>query len=291
VIGMTATLTKPDPPTPKSKAKKRKKTKLPLAARADKYKLYQQSVQEPECEVEFFDQAFKDAYDRTPRVLREDFCGTFAVCCEWAKAGKDRVATGIDLDPEPVAWGRAHNLANLAEEQQSRVTLHLEDVRGKAKTKADVLAAQNFSFWIFKTRDALREYFRFACDNLADEGIIVTDMMGGSECWDEEQRDVRKIKRFKYIWEQKRFDPISHDCLFHIHFKFKDGSKLEKVFTYEWRFWTLPEVCELMREAGFSQTQIYWEGVDEGGDGNGEWGRVDSAPAEPCWIAYIVGVK
>src|SRR5690606_14232288 len=121
--------------------------------------------------------------------------------------------------------------------------------RSNGSVKADVLAAQNFSFWIFKTRDALRDYFKYACDNLAERGILVADMMGGSECWEEEHRDVRKIKDFKYVWEQARINPITHEALFHIHFKFKDGSKLERAFSYDWRFWTLPEVCELLKEA------------------------------------------
>ena len=63
-------------------AKKKRKT---LASTADKYKCYLASVQSPEHEIEFFDQAFKDEFGRKPKTLREDFCGTFAVCCEWVK--------------------------------------------------------------------------------------------------------------------------------------------------------------------------------------------------------------
>jgi len=73
-----------------------------LASQADKYTLYQQAVQEPDHEVEFFDRVYRARHKRLPKVLREDFCGTFAVCCEWVKK-PGRVAIGVDLDPEPPA--------------------------------------------------------------------------------------------------------------------------------------------------------------------------------------------
>jgi len=272
----------------KNKGKKSKKTK---ASTADKYVLYQKSVQEPDVEVEFFSRAFKREFDRPAKLLREDFCGTFAICCEWIKSKKDRRAIGVDLDPEPLNWGRKNNLAKVDEASQQRVKLLQDDVRVVSGDKADVLSAQNFSFWIFKTRKEVLEYFKAAYSNMADESVMVLDMMGGPECMDEEQTDVRSYKGFKYEWEQARFDPISHDCKFHIHFAFKDGSRLDKAFTYEWRFWSIPEVRELLEEAGFARADVYWEGTDEDGEGNGIYRRREHAPSDACWIAYIVAVK
>jgi len=270
---------------------KKKKRKPPLAARADKYKLYGASVQEPDHEVAFFDQAYKEALGGKPRVLREDFCGTFAVCCEWVKLGRDREAYGVDLDPEPLDWGRANNLAPLKPQQRQRVRLVQDDVRSNGTPKADVLAAQNFSFFIFKTRDALRKYFQHAYDNIASKGIMILDMLGGWECWADNQKDVRKMKGFTYIWDQARINPITHEATFHIHFKFKDGSRLKQAFTYDWRFWTMPEVSELLREVGFRELYYYWEEEDEDGEETGEWQRVTEPRSDPCWLAYIVAVK
>ena len=54
-----------------------RKQRRSMAEKADKYKCYLKSVQSPEHEVEFFDQAFKDEFRRKPTTLREDFCGTF----------------------------------------------------------------------------------------------------------------------------------------------------------------------------------------------------------------------
>ena len=247
--------------------KSKKKTR---ADKADKYVCYQKSVQSPEHEVEFFDFAFKDFFGRRPSTLREDFCGTFAVCCEWVKAGQKRTAVGVDLDPEPLEWGRENNLAKLSKTQQSRVRLLQDDVRKSSRPQVDVLAAQNFSFWIFKTRAEVVEYFRVARANLAKEGIMVMDMMGGSECFVEDLVDKRTIKKgkngFKYLWKQERFNPVNHDAEFSISFRFSDGSKLKRAFVYQWRFWSIPEVQEMLEEAGFSESHVYWEEVDDDGE-------------------------
>jgi hypothetical protein len=274
---------------PKHKTKRRKHN---IAATADKYVYYQRSVQEPGHEVGFFLRAYRDAYHAKPTLLREDFCGTFAVCCEWVKAGSDHQAVGVDLDPEPLTWGRDHNLAKLDQEEQSRVKLLQQDVRDVTAPKADVLAAENFSYWIFKTRAELVTYFQAARANLKAKGVFVLDLMGGGSIMKEDQRDIKKYKGFKYIWEQVRFDPITHACKFHIHFKFKDGSKLEKAFTYDWRMWTVPELCELILEAGFKKAEVYWEGTDEKtGEGDSDFKRRKNVTPDDCWIAYVVGVK
>ena len=273
-----------------SQGKKKGKDKPTLAERADKYELYQKAVQDPGHEVEFFDKVYRSFHKRTPKVLREDFCGTFAVCCEWAKK-RGRTAMGVDLDPEPLAWGIEHNLAQLPDAARQRVTLVQDDVRSVSKTKADILAAQNFSFWIFKTRDEVREYFKTAYQNLADGGLMVIDMMGGPECYEENREDVRNYGKFDYVWEQARIDPITHDGSWYIHFRFKDGSQLKRAFEYHWRFWTIPEVRELLAEAGFKANYVYWEGTDEDGEGDGNWKKTESAANDPSWIAYIVAQK
>lgn len=264
-----------------------------LAQTADKYDLYLRSVQEPDHEVKMFQRFFKDAFGRPATHLREDFCGTFAICCEWVKNNPERRAVGVDLDPEPLAWGRKHHYAALKPEAQKRVTLLQEDVL-KAKTeKVDVVAAQNFSFWIFKTRDLVRGYFQAVHKALRPEGILVMDMMGGPKCHEDEYEETRNITGgFKYVWEHASFDPITHDALFHIHFRFKDGSELEKAFTYDWRLWTLPEVRELLHEAGFSKVDVYWEDTDRKTNrGNGHYRKRDSAPADLAWIAYVVAQR
>ncbi|TWT83988.1 hypothetical protein CA13_54620 [Planctomycetes bacterium CA13] len=277
------------------KTKKKQKSKPTMAELADKFDCYQKSVQTPEHEVEFFEKAFHDVYKKKPYSLREDFCGTFAICCDWVTSDSMRTAVGVDLCSETIAWGREHNLAKLDQAQQSRVKLLEQDVRKRNRPQVDVLAAQNFSFWLFKTRDEVIDYFTIARSNLKAEGIMVMDMMGGGECYTEELVEKRTIKKgkkgFRYDWEQASFNPISGDASFYIHFKFNDGSKLKRAFEYHWRFWTIPEVREMLAEAGFSESHVYWEIEDDDDEEETRWERRESAGSDPSWICYIVAVK
>ncbi len=266
-----------------------------MAETADKFKCYQLSVQSPEHEVEFFEQAFRDEFDRKPMSLREDFCGTFAICCEWAKSNTRRTAIGVDLCEETLEWGQANNWSKLTGKQQSRVQWLQQDVRKRNRPQVDVLAAQNFSFWIFKSRREVVDYFKAARANLKKEGVLIMDMMGGGACYDEGKKDKRVIRKgkngFKYLWEQASFNPVNHDACFHISFRFADGSRLKHAFTYEWRFWSIPEVREMLEEAGFQGSYTYWEKEDDDGEGNGEWERSETAESHPSWIAYLVAIK
>lgn len=276
-------------------AKKQKTKRKTMADTADKFDCYQQSVQAPDHEVDMFDQFYKEQFDRQPLTLREDFCGTFAVCCEWVKSNDKRQAWGIDLCPETLEWGRLNNLAELKAVQAERVKVLEQDVRDGNTPTVDVLAAQNFSFWIFRTRKEVIEYFRKAYENLNDDGIIVMDMMGGRECYNDTITDKRTIVKgkngFKYHWQQAYFNPVTADCSFYIHFKFGDGSKMKKAFEYHWRFWTVPEVREMLAEAGFSSSIVYIEQEDEDGEDSGEWVPVEEAPNNESWLCYICGVK
>ena len=273
-------------------SKSKKKT---LAEKADKFICYQKSVQSADHEVEFFERAYKDFFRRKPVTLREDFCGTFSVCCEWVKSNSKRSAVGVDLCPETLQWGRDNNLAKLTDGQQSRIRLLEQDVRRRNRPQVDVLAAQNFSFWIFKTRPEVLKYFRAARANMGPESIMVLDMMGGGDCYNEGQVDKRKVKKgkkgFKYHWRQVSYNPITHDASFSISFAFKDGSKIKDAFEYHWRFWTIAEVRELLAEAGFSSSHVYWEKEDEDEEDTNEWEQVDDAESSPVWICYIVAVK
>ncbi len=274
------------------KSKKKTKKLKGKAAGADKYALYLKAVQAPDVDVQFFLKTFEALRGRPAHTLREDFCGTAAVCCEWVKTDAKRLAYGVDLDPEPLAWGKKNTLSKLEDEERERITLIEGDVRDGHVPPVDLIAAQNFSFNVFKTRDALRAYFEAAREHLGKDGVFVLDVMGGSQAFVEEFEEEREIGKNVYIWEQERFDPITHDCVMHIHFRFKDGSKLERAFTYEWRLWTLPELREVLAEAGFASSTVYWEGTDdETGEGNGEYSPTESAESDPSWIAYLVASK
>ena len=147
------------------------------------------------------------------------------------------------------------------------------------------------SYWIFKTRDLLRQYFQNVYDGLLDDGLFMLDAFGGPDVH-REMRARTKLKRFTYIWDQKGYNPITGDMLCHIHFSFPDGSKIKNAFTYDLRLWTLPEIRELLLEAGFQRATVYWEGTDEETEeGNGEFTPTEEGDADATFLVYIVAEK
>lgn len=277
------------------------KHKKKMADGADKYALYRLSVQDPEHEVDEFVRFYKDAYGRAPTTLREDFCAAAAVCCEWVKLGRNHTAVGVDLDPEPLRYGQKHYLSALDEEQRSRVSLQEQDVMD-CRSKAELIAAQNYSFFIFKTRDLVRKYFSAVHKSLEKEGIFVLDMLGGGAMYDEDTEESRSVARptradkeknppFRYVWQEESFNPITADVLFHIHFRFPDGSELKKAFSYDWRLWTLPEIRELLAEAGFSDVRVYWETLDKNGAPSNNYRIMTKGRPDQAWLAYVVALK
>ncbi len=270
---------------------KGKSTKLTMAQQADRHVLYEKSVQDTAGEYEFVSETFQQLRDRAAINIREDFCGTANMCCEWVRRGDDHTAIGVDIDPEVLAWGREHNVAELRPGAQMRLTLMQEDVCTVKTAPVDAVLAMNFSYQLFKTRDALGNYFRSARAALVDDGILFMDMFGGYEAF-QELKEKRKCKGFKYVWDQASYNPVNGDLLCHIHFEFRDGSKIKQAFTYDWRLWTLPEIRELLHEAGYAKVSIYWEGIDdETGEGNGEYEPVTVGEADAGWICFIVAEK
>ena len=220
----------------------------------------------------------------------ETLVNNYGIKQEVANSVLDAVKSG------PRSSSRQRFLADvLSDDQKKRVRLLEQDVRKKNRPQVDVLAAQNFSFWIFKTRAEVIDYFKMARANIKSDGIMVMDMMGGGDCQIEGHVDKRVIKKgkrgFRYYWKQDSYNPINHDASFSISFKFKDGSWIKRAFEYHWRFWSIAEVREMLAEAGFKESHVYWETEDEDGEDTGEFERRDSVPSAPCWIAYIVAVR
>lgn len=260
---------------------------MSLARRADKYECYQQSVQEPDADVPFIERIYRRQYGRVPRSMREDFCGTAAFACAWVARHRDNVAFGIDLDPEPLDWGRQHNVAALPPEQSSRVKLIEGDVLDVGHEPVDVTVAFNFSYFLFRTRESLGHYFRCARATLGSEGMLVLDAYGGGDA-QRTQTERRRQSGFTYVWEQHSFDPIHNHGVNYIHFDFPDGSRMRRAFSYDWRIWSIPEIRELLLEAGFGRVDVYWEGTDrKTSEPNGIFRLREHAQDDPAWVAYI----
>lgn len=269
-----------------------------MAETADRHVMYQAAVQAVDVEVEFLDKIFRDLRGRTALSFKEDFCGTALLSVEWCKSNPERTAIGVDIDLETLQWGEQHNLHPAGSEVIRRVTLLQKDVREVTEPKVDITCAFNFSFCIFKTRESLREYFVSAREGLKEDGMLVLDMFGGTECMDvlEEETELDEVKG-TYIWEHASFNPVTNEILCHIHFKFPDKSRMDKAFTYDWRLWSLPELTELLNEAGYSKVRVYWEKFENQDDDDdylestGEFYEVTEVDNQESWHTYIVAEK
>ncbi len=272
---------------------------------ADRHDLYQRAVQCVEAEIDFVDRVYTSIRKKKAVWLREDFCGTANTSCEWVRRRAGNRAVGLDLHAPTLAWGIEHNLSQLTDEQRTRLELRQEDVLlagpdaegDGAKPKGyDVVLAMNFSYWCFKERAVLLAYFKAVRESLGKDGVFFLDIFGGSDSMKEIQ-EPRKIAArpgggygspsFTYVWDHYRYDPVSGDMTCYIHFRFGDGSEMKRAFKYDWRLWTIPEVLDVLADAGFGRRTVYWEGTDKKGKGTGIFRPAKKGEACQSFIAYI----
>ena len=262
-----------------------------MAERADRHALYEAAVQCVEHEIDFVDTEFKRLRGYRAKRLREDFCGTANTSCEWVRRRPANQAVGVDLDSEVLAWGKAHHVAGLTLSQRRRLTLIKGNVAKVVAEPVQIVLAMNFSYWLFRERAQVRAYFKRVRANLADDGVFFLDCFGGYESF-QVLKEHTEHKRFTYTWEHASYNPINGDFTCYIHFSFPDGSRLKRAFTYEWRLWTLPEIREILCEAGFSRTTVYWQGWDEKEEtGSGDFAPLEVADPDAGWICYIAAEK
>ena len=87
---------------------------------------------------------------------------------------------------------------------------------------------------------------------------------------------------FTYFFEQEGFDPVTHEALFHVHFQRNGESKRRRVFTYDWRIWTVPELRDALLEAGFASVRTYLGELLHLTDHHEDKSR---------WTAFVVGLS
>ncbi len=289
-----------------------KKTRSPrvkrptMAEQADIHDLYQRSVQSPEADCELFTGFYKALRGKTPKVLREDFCGTALLSTTWCLGDPQRRAIGVDLHGPTLEWGRTHNIAPNAKKLGNRLTLVQGDVlEVEGLAKADLIAALNFSFCVFKQRAVLRRYFERAHAGLGKDGLLILELFGGTKAIDLD-KEVRDLDDWVYIWEQESFNPITNEILCHIHFEFEDDSEIQRAFTYDWRLWSIPELRDLLEEVGFARVRVYWEKVEEEAEdddddddddddrmlhGTGEYEEITEVEQQDSWLVYLVAER
>ncbi|MCZ6799083.1 MAG: class I SAM-dependent methyltransferase, partial [Nitrospirae bacterium] len=264
---------------------------------ADPYDLYQKSVQSPDNDMNFLADYFKKYTGKALRHFREDFCGTAYLSSYFVTQHATNHALGVDLDWPTLNWGIKHNVSPLTPDQQQRISLVNANVLDIQQPSAQMIVALNFSYMIFHDRPTLLQYLTNAKDSLQSGGVLVLDIWGGSESQvlQEEQREIENsededIGDFIFTWDQDTFDPFTHLYTTRMHFSFADGSELRNAFVYDWRLWTIPEVTELMTDAGFHDIHVLWEGTDpDTQEGTAIYDRTEKGDADLAWIAYIVG--
>lgn len=266
-------------------------TKRKFTPKTDIHLLYQAAVQSPDIDVPFFDRHYKKIMGgKAARIFREDFCGTAHLSCEWVRQDPDRRAIGVDLHGPTLQWGKKHNLSKLEPEALKRIELIKANVLHVQKPKADIIAALNFSYSVFKKRTEMLAYVRNAHRSLSKDGVFFMDAWGGSETQTVQQDRKRLRGGATYVWDQVSFDPITYHTDCRIHFEFPNGRTLRNAFTYDWRLWTLPELRDMMEEVGFTDIHILWETTNrKTGGGTGIFRRMETASADRSWIAYIIG--
>jgi hypothetical protein len=232
------------------------------SAELDKYALYERCVQDPPRMASFL----YAVHGGEPRIMREDFCGSGGVCRAWAGMkppgdSKGQLnAIGVDLDGEPL--GRLRGIRN--------VKAVRADVLG-CDLGADIISATNFPLGYWYTRRDLLRYLKLTRKRLTAGGIFVCDTYGGATAFTRGTlvRDLRTEDglRIRYTWEQREADPTTARIVDAIHFRVADASgeivyQEHDAFVYHWRLWSVPELREAMKEAGFKTTEVYSELAD-----------------------------
>jgi SAM-dependent methyltransferase len=268
--------------------------------RPDRFQLYEAAVQDVDFDLDLFRRVYRRLRGGSFTRLREDFCGTARLAITWVKRAPDRRAWALDKSPLPLAWARRHHLPLLGRAAR-RLRLRRGDVRRVRTPRVDVIAALNCSYWVFKRRAALLDYFRRTRRGLRPGGLLFLDAFGGEGAMRAltERRRVRgqrtnagdRIPPFTYVWEQRRFNPVDHQLLSHIHFEL-EGHRLRRAFTYDWRMWTLPEITEGLEEAGFVDAHVHVQAWDERSHQPlNIYRRRGRFENQEAWLAYIVGVR
>ena len=156
-----------------------------------------------------------------------------------ARAGAKGLVTGMTGgciadqagDGAMVALKRSMSIWRLSPAQAARLHLVRGDVRAVRHRRVDVTVAFNFSYFVFRTREALRAYFEAARRTLVRDGLFFVDLYGGADSF-RAQRERRRVDGFVYVWDQHSVDPISHAVTNFIHFELRDGTRMRRAFRY-----------------------------------------------------------
>ena len=84
----------------KKHKRKQSRTSPSMSAKADRHQLYELAVQDVSHEYDFINKTFREIRGYNAHTLREDFCGTAKMCCEWVRKSDKNTAVGVDIDAD-----------------------------------------------------------------------------------------------------------------------------------------------------------------------------------------------
>ncbi len=268
------------------------------ASNPSKHILYEASVQGTEIDLELINRIYQAEHGQKPLTLREDFCGTALLACDWVEQSTQHRAYGLDLHAPTLNWAKKHRLRSLAAEDRERVTLCNLNVMDPQAPGADVVAALNFSYMIFRERALLLQYFKQVAASLTPGGLFLLDLFGGPHAQEvmSEEKEIEAgsdsegtpYPAFTYVWEQKSFNAVNQHIDCRIHFKGLQIKERKNAFRYSWRLWSITELCDLLNEAGFERVDPYFEGWDdeaESTDGNLQIRK--NYEGMSAWLCYL----
>src|SRR5262245_35874344 len=261
-------------------------------AKPDRHYLYAAAVQNPAEDLRFIQDVYEQRHGHPLQTIREDFCGTAAIAFEWVRRNHLHRAWGVDVDPAVLEWARSHYLPSLGQAAE-RLSLECANVLDWQGPPVQAAFAFNTSYAFFKSRAVLRQYFENARRGLQPGGLFVLDSTGGRDALKKKtfERRIRasvafdgaKIPSFTYLCEQESHDPETNETLFHLHFQVPGHSPYRRAFSYDFRQWWLPELKEIMLEAGFRDVEVYPERWHSG------LRRRERVSNTPMWMAYVTG--
>ncbi len=239
-------------------------TKPTSARELDRFDLYECCVQSPSLLVRLL----RGIHGGTPRVLREDFCGGGALSRQWVQDVQGGVCVGVDTDRAALARLRRLGRAAVRRGRIRVVCADALDPPASADTpRPDVVFVGNFSIGEIHDRSSLVGYLRVTRRRLAPGGVFVCDIYGGNSAF--VTGAVRRVHpvpgrasmRVRYTWEQRAADPLTGMVVNAIHFRVEEDAQvvheITDAFIYRWRLWSVPELRDAMREAGFRAAEVY----------------------------------
>ena len=69
-------------------------------ATLEKYRLYEEAVVDSQHEISLIQKFFHEITGKSPHSIREDFCGTFKLSCDWVKKDSKNTAIVFDIFKE-----------------------------------------------------------------------------------------------------------------------------------------------------------------------------------------------